>query len=108
MSSRKGKKRRGRRSRASQENRLAMIGIVAVVTLLFAVLIIEGLRLNRRIDENEAHRQTLEEEIASEEMRTERIESLREYMQSDEYLKQAAKDRLGLVESDEVIFRPQD
>ena len=35
-------------------------------------------------------------------------ESLREYMQSDEYLKQAAKDRLGLVESDEVIFRPQD
>jgi cell division protein FtsB len=91
-----------------RENRLAMIGIVAVVTLLFAVLIIEGLRLNRRIDENEAHRQTLEEEIASEEMRTESIESLREYMQSDEYLKQAAKDRLGLVESDEVIFRPQD
>ena len=38
-------------------------------------------------------------------MRTESIESLREYMQSDEYIRQAAKDRLGLVESGEVVFK---
>ena len=64
--------------------------------------------MDREIDANEARRVELEEAIASEEARTESIESLREYMQSEEYIRQAAKDRLGLVESGEVVFKMQE
>ena len=108
MSRKRSKRRRGKRTRISRENAAAMLAIMVVVSLLFAVLIIEGLRLNQRIDANELHRQELEEQIEMEKLRTESIESLREYMQSDEYVKQAAKERLGLVESGEVVFRTQE
>ncbi len=108
MSRKRSKRRRGKRTRISRENAAAMLAIMVVVSLLFAVLIIEGLHLNQRIDANELHRQELEEQIEMEKLRTESIESLREYMQSDEYVKQAAKERLGLVESGEVVFRTQE
>ena len=105
MSSGKGRKRRGKRYRVSRENRAAMFLITFVVCLLFVVLLLEGHHLNERIDANELHRQQLQDEIAGEEARTESIAALREYMHSDEYIRQAAKDRLGLVESDEVVFK---
>ena len=82
---------------------LILVLAAAVCFAKFAVID----RLNALAKEK-AEVARLEQEIADEKARTESIESLREYMQSDEYLKQAAKDRLGLVESDEVIFRPQD
>ena len=105
MNSRKGKKGRSRRSRVSRENRTAMILITLVVCLLFVVLLFEGHSLSQRIDANELRAKALEEEISDEEARTESITELREYMQSDEFIRQAAKDRLGLVESGEIVFR---
>ena len=107
MSSKK-RRRKGRKTRVRKENTVAMIAIALVVCLLFAVLIYEGLRLKRQIAENNARQEELEQEIARETERTESIESLREFMQSDEYVKQAAKDRLGLVESGEVVFKAQE
>ena len=109
MSSRKAQRRRKSRSaRITAENRAGMIAILLVVCLLFAVLLFEGSRLNDRIGENERKRTELEQAIEEEELRTAAIESKREYMQSDDYVRQAAKDRLGLVESGETIFRPKD
>ena len=92
--------------RVSVENRAAMAAILLVVCVLFAVLFYEGSRLKNRISSNEVKRIELEAAIEEENRRTEEIEARREYMQSDEYVKQAAKDRLGLVESGEIIFRP--
>ncbi len=102
------RKKRKRRSRVSRENRVAMLAITFVVCLLFAVLTAEGVRLNRRIDTNEARRQELLGEIAAEELRTEEILKLRASMQTDDFVRQAAKERLGLVEDNELIFRRTD
>ncbi len=85
-----------------------MIAILLVVCLLFAVLFFEGIRLKQRIGDNDMRRRELETAIEEEKHRTESIEAMREYMQSDEYVKEAARDRLGLVESGELIFKPRD
>ena len=82
-----------------------MIVILCVVCILFGVLLYEGVRLGRRIDENEARRASLEEAIAEENRRTESIEAMRDYMQSEEYIRQLARDRLGLVDEDELILK---
>ena len=99
------KKRRRRRISVSRENRIAMIAITLVVCFLFAVLAVEGVRLNKRIDANEARRQQLISEIEAEEYRTGEIEQLRDEMKTEEFIRQAAKERLGLVEDNEIIFK---
>ena len=50
----------------------------------------------------------LEKQMEAEEARSEEIEELKEYVQSDEYAEQVAKDKLGLVYEDEIIFKPEE
>ena len=50
----------------------------------------------------------LERQIDEEEMRTEEIEEMRRYMQTDRYVEEVARDKLGLVYPDEVIFKPEE
>lgn len=91
--------------RVVRENRTAMIAVLCVVCVLFFVLLYEGVKLSGRIDENEARRRALTEAIEEEEKRTESIESLRDSMQSEEYIRQLARDRLGLVDGNELILK---
>lgn len=108
MMKRRGKKRRAGYKRVSAENRLAMLAILLVVCLLFSVLLLEGLRLHDRIDAGMQREAELREEIRAEELRTESIEALNDYMLTDESVRQIAKDRLGLVESDELVLKSAD
>ena len=46
--------------------------------------------------------------ILSEKNRTTEIEELEEYMNSDEYIEQVAKEKLGMVKDGEIIFKEAD
>lgn len=50
----------------------------------------------------------LQNKIDAEEARTQDIANLEAYMQTDEYAEQVAKDKLGLVYEDEIIFKPEE
>lgn len=50
----------------------------------------------------------LQNKIDAEEARTQDIADLGAYMQTDEYAEQVAKDKLGLVYEDEIIFKPEE
>ena len=50
----------------------------------------------------------LQNKIDAEEARTQDIADLEAYMQTDEYAEQVAKDKLGLVYEDEIIFKPEE
>lgn len=102
---RRGGGRKTRRRRAPSENRLAMLAILTVVCLLFIVLLVEGVRLQKKIDAGRERHAALSSAMASEKKRTKSIESYRAYLSTDEYAEQAAKDRLGLVESGELVLR---
>ena len=43
--------------------------------------------------------------IETEEARTKDIEDMQEYMQSDEYAEKIAKEKIGLVKDNEIIFK---
>lgn len=43
--------------------------------------------------------------LKDEKARTEEINGQKEYMQTDEYVEEAARDRLGLVKDNEIIFK---
>lgn len=85
-----------------------MLMILVVVCILFAALFIGGYRLNKKIDIALATKSELEDQIRDEETRKEEIEELEEYMKTDEYIREAAREKLGLVDEGDIIFRKED
>ena len=98
-------KKHGRKAKRPNPTHGAMLVILFVSLVLLAVVLISGYGLQQKIYANESRVNELKELIDSEEARAEEIEGLEEYMQSDEYLEQEAKDRLGFVKDGEIIFK---
>lgn len=82
-----------------------MLLITFIVCIIFTVLLIEGVSLKQKILANEEKNEQLTDAIADESARTDSIKALEEYMQTDDYIKQAAKDKLGLIEDGEIVFK---
>lgn len=83
------------------------MGISSVVAVLLIVMTVQSQQLaakNAAYAEKEA---TLEKQLEQEEARSEEIAEMEEYMQSKEYTEKVAKDKLGLVYEDEIIFKPE-
>ena len=91
--------------RRSGRNKRDMIVISAVVTALFIVLLAAGIsarsKLNEAYDKNEEIRVQLE----AEEERAANLEDYKAASSSDEAIKRAAGEKLGLVEENQIIFR---
>lgn len=106
-----GKKKVSGRTRAkrnSRYNKIAMIGITLVVCMMLVVLFIEGQSVKEKIAANNERQQELTEQIEDEQERTEEIEDMQDYMQSDEYTEKIAKEKIGLVKENEIIFKEED
>ena len=83
----------------------AMLAITLVALVLLAVMLVSGHNLQQKITDNNARIAGLQEQIEEEEQRTTEIEELQEYMKSDKYLEQTAKEKLGFVKDGKIIFK---
>ena len=97
-------KTRSRRLREKRKH-LGSWAILLVVLAVFAVSTIGGIRLRQRNRSYEAREEALQEEITAEEGRAEEIEDLEAYKKTKKYVDDVAKDKLGLVYEDEIIFK---
>ena len=97
----KRKKRRG-------SNRREMICISAVVVVLMCVVFTQSGRLREKNAGYEARIEELNAEIAEESERAEEIEELKEYVKTPEYAGEVARQKLGMVGEDEILFRSDD
>ncbi|MBQ1316098.1 MAG: septum formation initiator family protein [Lachnospiraceae bacterium] len=100
------RRRRNAKRLARRRNRLGMLVITFVVCLLFFVLLSEGVRLRAQIVTNDEETQMLQDAITAEKERAEGMESIREYVESEEFIKETARARFGLVEDGDILFRP--
>lgn len=98
--------RYGNRKKKKQ-NRLAMFAIALVVAALLAVLGLQTMRLKQRRDEYVTRLESIEKQLSEQEARAEELEAERLYVQTKEYIEKVARERLGLVNPDEVILKPE-
>lgn len=98
--------KRMRRSRRAMRNTMMMI--LLVVCILFVALLIGGYRLNKKIDTALAVQRELNEQIEDEKARTQEIAELEEYMKTDDYIREIARDKLGLVDEGDIVFKKAD
>ncbi len=83
-----------------------------IVTLaVLCLLIVASFGKHRLRLKNDAYRQREEElmaQIQEEEERTQEIEELRIYVRTKKYAEEVAKERLGLVYKDEILFKAKE
>lgn len=87
---------------------MSMMLIFVVVLAVFGVSMAGSFRLQQRNKVYQEREQALEDAIADEEERAQEIEDLDAYTKTKKYVEDVAKDKLGLVYEDEIIFKAQD
>ena len=83
--------------RKKQQNRFSMFLATLVVVMI--------LELRDKIDSKRAEAAQLDEEIAAEETRALEIEALGKEVQTKGYIENVAREKLGLVYEDEILFK---
>lgn len=88
-----------------KSNRSGMAIIACVVLIFCIVLTYSSVRLNERLAEEKAVSESLQEQIDEQNERKAALEEREEYMQSEEYYKELAREKLGLAGSNDIIFK---
>ncbi len=100
-------KRQGRKDR-NLLGCLTLAGFLAIVGLVGSVIYIEGAELKAREQAYIDREASLEKQIAEQEARRKTLEERKKYVTTDQYIKEIAKDRLGLLSPDEVLLKEND
>ena len=99
-----GSRRRIYRANYGGYTRLGMLAIILIALVLLIFLIIQSRELAGSIESYKREYALAQENLAKEQARTLEIEQKRQYMQTDEYAEQVAREKLGLVKDKEIIF----
>lgn len=94
-----------RRKRRKSKEKIVMMSIMVII---IAMLAISGLEKYRKELTYRRQEENLIKAIEEEKARSEEIESLGEFIKTDEYVEQVAKDKLGLVNPNETIFKSEE
>lgn len=87
---------------------LGSLAIVGVVVLLLVFVSIGSLSLRVSNEKKQERIEELEKQIAEEEEKAEELEEYGKYVQTKKYAEEVAKEKLGLVYEDEIIFKAED
>lgn len=80
--------------------------VTLALILLACVLTVNAVTLqakNKNFKEQEAE---LKLQISEQKERAKEIEEYKEYVKTDAYIKEVAEEKLGLVDPNEIIFKP--
>ena len=94
--------------RKKRQNRMGMFLVTIVVLMLLVVVSINSVGLRQKRESYREREQALQEQIDAEEERAEQIEEYRKYTQTKKYVEEVAKEKLGLVNEGEIIYKPEE
>ena len=102
-----GKSSKTEKKNRIDSNQLGMLAIACVAFILLGWFTMESSGLQNRLAVYDARAVELEEKIENEIARTKEINELKEYMTTDEYAEQFAREKLGLVKENEIVFQEE-
>lgn len=96
------------RRRVRQRNRSGMAVIGCVVLILCVVLMYNSVKLNDKLEGYRTTVEELQEQIDEQNEVKAVLENKEAYMNSDEYYKELAQEKLGLAGSEDILFKKSD
>ena len=97
--------RKGRSKSMLQNHKRSVLAISSIIVMLSAVIVIHGMALQARNKEYMAQEAELMAQLDDEKDRSEEIDKLKEYVGTDEYIEDVAKEKLGLIKQNEILFK---
>lgn len=90
------------------QNRIAMLSITFVVAILFIAMMTQSISVEKQLSQYQQELEELDNKMTEETERTKEIDDMKEYMETDEYAEEVARDKLGLVKDNEIVFKEQE
>ena len=91
-----------------RQNRLGMILVSVVVVMLFVVMSFSMQSLRKKREAYVEREQSLQKQIEMENDRAEELIEYEKYTKTAAYVEEVAKDKLGLVYDDEIVFQAEE
>ncbi len=105
--SEKHRARKGRSRHDKAVNRMTLVGITLVVASLAVAINLRGTSLRAKDLEYQVKEANLTRQVEAEQDRSEELEERRIFVQTKQYIEQVAKEKLGLVNPDEILLKPE-
>ena len=86
---------------------MALVGITFVVISLAVVVNFRGAALREKDLAYQIREENLNRQVEEEKERARQLEEQRIYVQTKEYIEKVAKEKLGLVNPDEILLKPE-
>ena len=99
-----GKSKRMRREKWA--NRMAIMGITLVVLFLAVAVNTKGAGLKQTDLDYRVKEENLQMQLAAEEKRTQELQEYKVHVTTKEFAAEVAKEKLGLVDPDEILLKP--
>ena len=97
-----------RRKKENLNNRMALVGITLVVLSLAIAVHLKGIDLKQKDLNYRIREENLMAQVNDEEKRAAQLEQYRVYVQTKKYIEKVAKEKLGLVNKDEILLKPSE
>lgn len=97
-----------KKSHNKMSGTLSLFGLVLVVALITGVLYTNREDLQVKLDTYVEREKVLERQIEDEKSRSIELEEEKKYVSTDKYIKDVAREKLGLVDPDEVLLKSND
>ena len=84
---------------------MAIMGITLVVMCLAVAINIKGADLKQSDLDYKVREENLDAQVKAEEKRTEELKEYKIYVKTKQYAEEVAKEKLGLVNPDEILLK---
>lgn len=99
---------RARKRKMKESSKHSMRLITIVVLFLFGILTYKTVELKQQVTEYQTTLDGYKKDMKELKKEREEIEDLRDYVETDSYIEEMAREKLGLVYKNEVIFEADD
>lgn len=91
-----------------KQNKFSEILVITVLVLMMAIVSYNRYELGQKRDALEKQEAQLDEQIEAEKARTIEIEEYAKYTKTKAYAEKIAKEKLGLVNENEIIYKNEE
>lgn len=98
----------GRRQRNRVKTKKGMWIVVTIALIICGSMMVSRYQLEKTSKTLAAEQQKLEQSIDAAEEKKKALDNQETYMQTDEYIEEVAREKLGMVKGDEILFKARD